>query len=265
MGEDGPQARPEDGEGPVRLERVAPFRIAATAVTNREFSVFVEATNYVSEAEKWGWSYVFHRHLTEKARRAARGTAGTAPWWIGVEGACWRAPEGPGSNIKKRLDFPVVHVSWHDAQAFCGWAGVRLPSEIEWEYAARGGLERQVYVWGNELTPKGKNGKPQHRMNVWQGKFPDLDTGADGFTGLAPARSFEPNGFGLFNMTGNAWEWCEEWFHTPLHREDSLKLIKGGSFLCHASYCNRYRPAARTGNTPDSTTSHCGFRVVSDV
>lgn len=262
MGEDRREiARFDDGEGPVRRETVAPFEIAPLAVTGAQFAAFARATSYQTEAEIFGWSYVFHKHLTSEAKRAAQGVAGGASWWIGVAGARWDRPEGPGSNLKKREDFPVVHVSWNDAQAFCAWAGVRLPTETEWEYAARGGLERQIFPWGDELTPQGKKGQAEHRMNVWQGKFPDLDTGQDGWKGLAPARSFSPNGFGLYNLTGNAWEWCDDWFFTPRHREESQKVTRGGSFACHDSYCNRYRCAARTGNTPDSTLSHCGFRV----
>jgi len=147
-------------------------------------------------------------------------------------------------------------VSWDDAQAFCEWSRTRLPSEEEWEFAARGGLERKIFPWGDELVPLNKKGRPEHRMNVWQGKFPDLDTAADGFQNTAPARSFAPNGFGLFNMTGNVWQWCQGWFSVG-----EARAMRGGSFLCHASYCNRYRCAARTGNTPDATSSHCGFRV----
>jgi formylglycine-generating enzyme required for sulfatase activity len=151
-----------------------------------------------------------------------------------------------------------------------------LPTEAEWEYASRGGLERKIFPWGDDLVPKGKNGKPEHRMNVWQGKFPDLNTVQDGFDGTAPAKSFLPNGFGLYNMTGNTWEWCADWFspHHPVMEvldnprgpeTGTTKIIRGGSFMCHASYCNRYRCAARTSNTPDSTTPHCGFRIARSV
>lgn len=262
MGEDRPEIiRASDGEAPVRRAQVQPFLLGLTTVTNAQFEQFVAATNYVTEAERFGWSYVFHKHLTGKAKKTSRGTASTAPWWIGVEGACWEHPEGPGSDIKNRGDYPVVHVSWNDAQEFCQWAGYRLPTETEWEYAARGGLERKIFPWGDELTPKGKNGKPEYRMNVWQGKFPDLDTGVDGYIGVAPAKSFPSNGFGFYNMTGNVWQWCSDGFDTT----EQNKVIRGGSFLCHASYCNRYRCAARTGNTPDSTTAHCGFRVARDI
>jgi formylglycine-generating enzyme required for sulfatase activity len=258
MGEDRAGiARAVDGEGPVREVFVEPFLIGVSTVTNAEFACFIEATGYVTEAETFGWSYVFHKHLKGKAKKSARGSAGTAPWWVGVEGASWQRPEGPGSDWKKREEHPVVHVSWNDAQAFCRWAGYRLPTDAEWEYAARGGLERKIFPWGDELVPRGKQGRPQHRMNVWQGKFPALDKGDDGYTNTAPAKTYAPNGFGLYQMTGNVWQWCQDWFDDS----ESTRAIRGGSFLCHASYCNRYRCAARTANTPDSTTSHCGFRV----
>ena len=261
MGEDRTNvARPEDGEGPVRRVEVAPFEIGIAPVTIAQWAQFVAATNYQSEAEKFGWSYVFHKHLTTKAKQSARGVAGGAQWWVGVEGASWKYPEGPGSNCKKRENHPVTHVSWNDALAFCTWARARLPTEVEWEFAARGGLERKIFPWGDDLVPT-KKGVADHRMNVWQGKFPDLDTGADGYKNTAPARAFAPNGFGLYNMTGNTWDWTSDWFWTPTQHDETLKAIRGGSFLCHASYCNRYRCAARTGNTPDSTTAHCGFRV----
>jgi formylglycine-generating enzyme required for sulfatase activity len=276
MGTDSDQQWQTDGEGPVREVTLAPFWIDVCAVSNAQFDQFVAATNYVTEAEQFGWSYVFHKMLTAKAKQQARGVAGTAQWWVGVQGAYWRAPEGPGSNVQKRADHPVVHVSWNDADAYCRWAGKRLPTEAEWEYAARGGLVQKLYPWGDEFTGMGNNGKVEYRCNTWQGKFPTLDTGADGYIGTAPVKTFAPNGYGLYNLSGNAWEWCADWFSPTFHingpRENPTgpqtgenKVIKGGSFLCHASYCNRYRVAARTSNTPDSTTQHCGFRCVADV
>jgi formylglycine-generating enzyme required for sulfatase activity len=260
-----------DGEMPPRVVALAPFYIAQCATTNLEFEEFVGATGYVTEAEKFGWSYVFHKEVTAKAKRAAAGVAAGTEWWIGVEGACWKRPEGPGSNLKKREDHPVVHVSWNDAHAFCQWAGKRLPREAEWEFAARGGLEQKVYPWGDELTPGGK-----HMCNIWQGKFPTFNSGADGFASRAPVKSFAPNGYSLHNVVGNAWEWCSDWFSPTFHLTGTrdnptgppsgdMKLIKGGSYLCHASYCNRYRVAARTGNTPDSSSGHCSFRCAMDV
>jgi formylglycine-generating enzyme required for sulfatase activity len=169
------------------------------------------------------------------------------------------------------MDHPVVHVSWRDAQAYCQWASKRLLTEAEWEYAARGGGDQTRYPWGSELTPKGK-----HRCNIWQGKFPEENTAEDGYIGTAPARSYRPNGFGLYNVCGNVWEWCRDWFSPTWHLSGPIinplgpdmgeqKAMRGGSFLCHKSYCNRYRLGARTGNTPDSSTSNCGFRCARDV
>lgn len=276
MGTDRPEAWQKDGEGPVREITLAPFYLDICAVTNTQFGEFVAATGYRTEAEKFGWSYVFHREVSGEARAKVQGVAGGTQWWLGVEGATWKHPEGPGSHIRKRMDHPVVQVSWHDAQAYCEWAGKRLPTEAEWEYAARGGLHQKLYPWGDDLTPRDKKGRPQHVCNIWQGKFPDLNTGQDGFTGTAPVKTFAPNAFGFYQMSGNVWEWCADWFSPDFHasgpRENPLgppsgenKIIKGGSYLCHASYCNRYRVAARTANTPDSASTHCGFRCAKDV
>jgi len=272
MGSEGPEVWKADGEGPVRSIELAPFWMDVCAVTNARFAQFVEATNYKTEAEMFGWSYVFHKHVSADNKKRARGFSGEANWWLGVEGAHWRKPEGPGSDVRKREQHPVVHISWNDALAFCQWSGLQLPTEAQWEFAARGGLEQKLYPWGDELSPKDKSGKMTHKCNIWQGKFPTLDTGADGWTNTAPVKSFAPNGFGLYQMSGNVWEWCSDWFgRDHLARElqnptgppdGTQKVVKGGSFLCHASYCNRYRVAARTGNTPDSTTSHTGFRCV---
>lgn len=269
MGTDDPDGIPLDGEGPIRAVQLAPYRIDVTAVTNERFAAFVAATGYVTEAERFGWSYVFAGFVEPELGRRVTRPAG-APWWCAIEGADWRRPEGPGSDLAERQNHPVVHVSWNDAVAFCGWAGGRLPTEAEWEFAARGGLEQARYPWGDELTPGG-----HHRANVWQGRFPSLNTADDGFVGTAPAEAFEPNGYGLYNMAGNTWEWTADWWTVehPAGRPlidpqwpvtGTAKLIRGGSYLCHASYCNRYRVAARTHNDPDSSTGHLGFRCAYD-
>jgi sulfatase modifying factor 1 len=257
MGCDRSEGHPLDHEGPSRQVQLRPFAVAVTAVTNVEFASFVDETGYVTDAEQFGWSYVFDKLLTPEAKQAVRGHAAGSPWWLGVDGAFWRRPFGPGSDLEEFQDHPVVHVSWHDADAFCTWAGLRLPTEAEWEYASRGGLARKRFPWGDELTPGGA-----WRCNIWQGQFPERNTGDDGYLATAPARTYEPNGFGLYQTSGNVWEWCQDWF-AP--RGETARSMRGGSYLCHASYCNRYRVAARNGNAPDSSGGNLGFRCARDL
>jgi sulfatase modifying factor 1 len=268
MGSDNQWAYPEDGEGPVKDVEVSPFSIGADAVSNADFACFVDDTGYATDAERFGWSFVFAGLLPDDFPP----TEGVvhAPWWRKVEGADWRRPEGPHSSVSNRLDHPVVHVSWNDADAYCKWAGCRLPTEAQWEFAARCGLERKTFPWGDELEPDG-----EHRMNVWQGEFPRRNTAADGFLGTAPIGSFAPNGYGVHNLTGNVWEWTADWFDPTFRRRDrsrnpagppqgTHRVQKGGSYLCHDSYCRRYRVAARQGLTPDSSTGNVGFRCARD-
>jgi sulfatase modifying factor 1 len=265
MGTDAPDGYPADGEGPIHAARVRPFLIDPCAVTNEQFAAFVEATGHVTDAERYGWSFVFGGLLPDDF--PATHAAAHAPWWRQVLEADWRHPEGPQSELGEREDHPVIHVSWNDAMAFCAWSGSRLPTEAEWEYAARGGLVQQRFPWGAELEPGG-----EHRMNVFQGRFPGENTCADGFAGTAPVGAFAPNAYGLHNMTGNVWEWCADWFDprsygvSPVDNPEgpaggTHRVMRGGSYLCHASYCNRYRVDGRSANEPDSSTGNLGFRV----
>lgn len=257
-----------DGEHPLRRIRLKSFWIDRHAVSNARFARFVDATGYRTEAEAYGWSFVFHAFVASDSG-ATRG-APSASWWRQIFGANWQHPEGPGSGIEDRATHPAVHLSWNDAVALAGWEGKRLATEAEWEYAARGGLEGAIYPWGDELLSDGR-----HRCNIWQGRFPHHDTVEDGYHGTCPIDAFEANGYGLWNMTGNVWEWCADWF-TAAHAKGPLdgptgpatgpgRVIRGGSYLCHRSYCDRYRVAARTHNTPDSSTGHMGVRLAQDT
>ena len=274
---------------PVHKVYVDGFWMDKTEVTNEQFARFVKATNYVTGAErkpdprdfpgvpdkdipKEPFSIVFQ--MPKEARRDD-----PLSWWKLVKGACWKNPEGPGSNLKGREKHPVVQVSWDDAMAYCKWAGKRLPTEAEWEFAARGGLDRKLYCWGDELKPGGK-----WLCNIWQGKFPTHNSAEDGFTGTAPVGSFPPNGYGLVDMAGNAWEWCAD-FYRPDYYEKSpeknpqgpktsydpfepgvvKRIQRGGSFLCADNYCMRYLPGARNKGEPKSAASHTGFRCVKDA
>ncbi|MFC7846951.1 formylglycine-generating enzyme family protein [Arthrobacter sp. NPDC057388] len=267
MGDAFGEGYPTDGEGPVHPVALDAFRIDATAVTNRMFAAFAAATGYRTEAENYGTSAVFHL-LVKAPEPDILGRADRAPWWLNVRRADWAHPAGSLSHWEDIPDHPVVHVSHHDALAYCAWAGRRLPTEAEWEYAARGGLQSKRYAWGDDLTPDG-----EHRCNIWQGKFPTANTQDDGHLGTAPVKSFPANGYGLYEVAGNVWEWCKDWFlpkyyrTSPSHNPQGPnrgagRVMRGGSYLCHDSYCNRYRVAARTSNTPDSSSGNCGFRTI---
>ena len=252
------EAHDADAEGPERLVDHSAFLIDNTAVTNSAFADFVAETGYVTEAERFGWSFVFYAQVHPKSASAVRPAPfGVPRWWVIVSDAHWRAPDGPGSDWRDRADHPVVHVSCRDAEAFARWLGKRLPSETEWEIAARGGLVGKRFPWGDTLTPDGI-----HRCNIWQGRFPRQNSGEDGWRATAPARSYPANGYGLFNMVGNTWEWTADPWHVD---KPEIRAMRGGSYLCHESYCNRYRVSARTGNSLDATSSHLGFRCAADA
>ena len=272
MGTETMEGFPADGEGPVREVTLDGFYLDTAPVTNEQFAEFARKTGYQTESDRFGWSFVFEGHIApnEFARLVEDRVQGV-DWWCKVNGANWERPEGFGSHIASRPHHPVVHVSWNDALAYCEWSGKRLPTEAEWEYAARGGLEQKTFPWGDELTPEGR-----HLCNIWQGEFPKHDFAEDGYSAPCPVDAFPPNGYGFQTITGNTWEWCGDWFHPSFHvmstrmnpvgpPNGAHKVMKGGSYLCHASYCNRYRVAARTSNSPDSATTNIGFRCARDV
>ena len=265
MGDHHGDGKTEDGETPVHTVQVSPFVIDATCVTNDDFAAFAAATGYRTESERFGLSAVFH--LAVHARRSdVLGRSGEAPWWLGVRGADWAHPGGLLSDVDGLGDHPVVHVSWNDALAYCEWTGRRLPTEAEWELAARGGLVGARYPWGDELGP-------EWECNIWQGDFPHQNTGEDGYLTTAPVRTYRPNGHGLWQVVGNVWEWCADRYDAGYYAVSATtdprgpdsgaeRVLRGGSYLCHDSYCNRYRVAARSGNTPDSAMGNAGFRTV---
>jgi formylglycine-generating enzyme required for sulfatase activity len=257
MGTNNALAYPADGEGPKRIVELDEFWIDETAVTNQSFAQFVEATGYITEAELTGWSFVPAFLLSEQDEQYLVGQSGDTPWWVGVTAANWRQPLGPSSSTTDIQSHPVTHISWRDANAFAQWNGKRLPTEAQWEKAARGGLDNSLYAWGDDLIVDG-----QHMCNIWQGDFPTFNSAQDGHLGTAPVHSFEPNGYGLYNVCGNVWEWtADSWNSTDLADN---KVIKGGSFMCHDSYCNRYRLSARTSHPKNGFTAHIGFRCVAD-
>ncbi|XP_076279671.1 formylglycine-generating enzyme isoform X2 [Lasioglossum baleicum] len=255
-----------DGEAPKRQVRLDAFYMDELEVSNSKFAAFVDATGYLTEAESFGDSFVFGGLLTEDVRTNSPAAVARAPWWLQIKNATWRHPEGPDSDLTHRMDHPVVHVSWNDAVEYCKWLGKRLPTEAEWEVACRGGLSDRLYPWGNKFVPNDK-----HRANTWQGDFPNNNTVEDGYEGTAPVTEFPPNKYGLRNVIGNVWEWTSDWWTIdgakkggstnpigPPNGSDKVK--KGGSYLCHESYCFRYRCAARSQNTPDTSAGNLGFR-----
>ncbi|MCC6270921.1 MAG: formylglycine-generating enzyme family protein [Microbacteriaceae bacterium] len=271
MGDSTGKGNPSDGEAPVHDVFVPEFCIDTTTVTNGSFAKFVADTGYRTDAETFGFSAVFHLEVMAEASDIM-GTAQGTPWWLGVRGANWSHPGGPDSSIEGLEHHPVVHVSWNDAAAYCDWVGRRLPTEAEWERASRGGRDQETYPWGSDLLSE----DGEWQCNIWQGTFPHNNTREDGWLTTAPVDTYCPNAFGLFQTVGNVWEWCSDWYsphyyevspnEDPRGPESGIgRVIRGGSFLCHDSYCNRYRNSARSSNTPDSSMSNAGFRTVATV
>ncbi|XP_044014650.1 formylglycine-generating enzyme isoform X2 [Aphidius gifuensis] len=260
-----------DGEGPKRSVKLNSFYIDKYEVSNEMFKKFIDKTGYITEAEKFGNSFVFDGLISDETKSKIDQAVAQAPWWLPVDGADWQHPEGIDSNIKERMNHPVVHVSWNDANAYCNWRNMRLPTEAEWEATCRGGLSDKLFPWGDKiLTPEKK-----HNANIWHGKFPTNNTARDGYKGTSPVDKFLPNNFGVYNIIGNVWEWTSDWWETK-HTDElkinpmgpssgSDKVKKGGSYLCHKSYCYRYRCAARSQNTPDTSSGNVGFRCAKDT
>ena len=285
-------------EYPQHKVKLDSFWMDATEVTNNQFKEFVDATHYITTAEKIpDWNEMKQQlppgtPKPDDSLFVAASLVFTPPshpvplndvsqWWSWKKGASWKHPEGAGSTIIGKGNFPVVQISWFDAIAYCHWTGKRLPTEAEWEYAARGGLADQPYPWGSEPV---ENGKP--KANTWQGQFPNKNTDWDHFPRLAPVKSFSPNGYKLYDMAGNVWEWCADWYDANYYQElqnkimtdptgpgksnDPMeptvpkKVVRGGSFLCNASYCKGYRVTSRMKTSPDTGLEHTGFRCVAD-
>lgn len=279
MGGDNAQARAD--EFPKHKVEVHSFWMDKTEVTNAEFEKFVAATHYITTAEKdFDYKDEYGKTIHQKAgalvfQKLKVGTpANPNTWWKFVEGANWKHPQGPNSSIEKKDNYPVVQVSWADAAAYCKWAGKRLPTEAEWEYAARGGLKNTIYSWGNEPVFQGKQ-----KCNSWNGNFPIENSLTDGYERLAPAMAYMPNKYGLYDMAGNVWEWCNDWynenyyayckennnFKEPENKNpdtDSEKVVRGGSFLCSDLYCSGFRVSARMKSSPETGLEHTGFRCV---
>ena len=283
-------------EFPRNTVRIKPFLMDVHEVTNKQFLKFVEETSYVTVAERdLDWTEIKKQlppdtpkpndDLLLAGSMVFKATKGPVPmdnparWWTWVPGANFRQPEGPGSDILNRMDHPVVHVSYEDAIAYATWAGKRLPTEAEWEWAARGGKEDPVYPWGNNPANSSAN-----LANFWQGMFPYQDLGEDGYKGTAPVGSYPANSYGLYDMAGNVWEWCEDYYHYKAYKmkqDDGVKgpneyfdpqeplvpkrVVRGGSFLCNDSYCSGYRVSRRMKSSEDSGLNHTGFRCVKDI
>ena len=246
---------PEDGEGPLRERAIASFQITPTSITNRQFAAFVGDTGYRTEAERCGWSFVFVGALDHTEHVGGR-VAGL-PWWCRVHGADWLHPKGRGSSAAGLDRLPVVHVSYNDAAAFAMWSGGRLPTEVEWEHAARGGLFDVRYPWGD-----GEPDSADPKCHFGQAVSPEADGDE---IGPVSADAFSANGYGLYNMVGNVWEWTSSNADVERGSDGSLvprKTLKGGSYMCHPDSCFRYRIAARISNTIDTSTGHAGFRIV---
>lgn len=295
MGASNEEGRPD--EYPRHNVKVDGFWMDETEVTNAQFQKFVQATGYVTTAEKTPDWEELKKQLPPDTPRphdsilVAASLVFTPPsqavslheasqWWGWTKGANWRHPQGLNSTIEGKENYPVVHISWDDANAYAKWAGKRLPTEAEWEYSARGGLLNQPYSWGSEEVEK-----INPKANTWQGQFPNSNTEWDGFKGLAPVKSFAPNGYGLYDMAGNVWEWCSDWYqadyyqqlegqsisdlqgpassYDPQEPNAPKRVVRGGSFLCHASYCTSYRVSARMKSAPDTGLENIGFRCVS--
>lgn len=253
MGSDDSEYPYEKPEHRVTLD---PFYLDKHEVTNRQYAEFAEAAGHVTESEELGWSGIFDPRSNG---------------WTKGDGADWRHPHGPGSSHEEMPDFPVVHVSWEDAAAYCDWRGARLPTEAEFEFAARGGHEGAKYAWGDSLTPDGK-----HLANLWQGTFPQNDRTLDGFGSHAPVMQYPPNDYGFHDLTGNVWEWVADWYAPDYYarspernpqgpRTGTQKVQRGGSWLCSENYCQGYRLAARMMTDPDSGLNNLGFRCAGDA
>lgn len=297
MGADNSQA--DADEYPKHRVKVSPFYMDVTEVTNAQFRKFVNATGYITTAErKPDWdelkknlpkgtpkppdSLLVAASLVFKPTTKPVNLNDFSQWWKWIKGANWKHPQGPASNIEGKDNYPVVHISWDDAQAYCKWSGKRLPTEAEWEFAARGGLKNNMYPWGNQSINEGTP-----KANSWEGKFPYLNEKKDGYSTLAPVQSFKANGYGLYDMAGNVWEWCSDLYNYDYYKKLEGRLVlnpqgadrsydpqepysvkrslRGGSFLCNDSYCSGYRVARRMKSSPDTSLEHTGFRCVQDI